>query len=232
MKAGTAWFVVALVFITACGGEAPPAASPAAPAPTASAASATPSASAPAPAPAAGETATAPPPNAALFMAVRARQPVSSGLPSPEATKHDGCKAHGGLPDSACTPGAVMTTDLDVICHESTKNRRKVTSAVHKQAFTEYGYTFPQTAGAFEVDHFIPLELGGDNTIENLWAEPASPKPGFHEKDHVEDYLHKQVCSGAMTLEEAQKAITTDWLSVWKKMNAGGDDGEETGADH
>jgi hypothetical protein len=83
-----------------------------------------------------------------------------------------------------------------------------------------------------QVDHFIPLELGGDNTIENLWAEPASPKPGFHEKDHVEDYLHKQVCSSAMTLDEAQKAITTDWLSVWKKMNSGGDDGEETGADH
>jgi hypothetical protein len=35
-----------------------------------------------------------------------------------------------------------------------------------------------------------------------------------------------------MTLDDAQKAITTDWLSVWKKMNAGGDDGEETGADH
>jgi hypothetical protein len=124
-----------------------------------------------------------------------------------------------------------MTTDLDVICHESTTNRRKVSSAVHKQAFAEYGYSFPQAAGAFEVDHFIPLELGGDNTIENLWAEPASPKPGFHEKDHVEDYLHKQVCSGTLTLDEAQKAITTDWLSVWRKMNAAGDDGEETRAE-
>ena len=30
-----------------------------------------------------------------------------------------------------------------------------------------------------------------------------------------------------MTLEEAQKEIATDWLSVWKKINAGGDDGEE-----
>jgi hypothetical protein len=107
-----------------------------------------------------------------------------------------------------------MTTDLDVICHQSTRDRRKVLSAVHKQAFTEYGYRFSQAAGAFEVDHFIPLELGGDNTIENLWAEPASPKPGFHEKDHVEDYLHKQVCSGTMTLDDAEKATTTDWLGV------------------
>ncbi len=45
-----------------------------------------------------------------------------------------------------------------------------------------------------------------------------------------DDYLHKQVCSGAVTREEAQKEITSDWLGVWKKMNGGGDDGEETGA--
>lgn len=111
-----------------------------------------------------------------------------------------------------------MTKDLDVVCHQSTRNRRHVDASVHKLAFTEYGYTFRQARGAFEVDHLIPLELGGDNTIENLWAQPASPKPGFHEKDKVEDYLHKRVCSGAMTLAEAQSVIATDWLSVWKGM--------------
>jgi hypothetical protein len=115
-----------------------------------------------------------------------------------------------------------MTKDLDIICHHGTRARRYVGASVHKLAFAEYGYRFPQARGAFEVDHLIPLELGGDNTIANLWAEPASPKPGFHEKDHVENYLHKQVCSGAMTLEEAQKAIATDWLSVWKKMSGEG----------
>lgn len=129
----------------------------------------------------------------------------------------------GALSDPACTPGAVMTKDLDIICHRGTHDRRHVGASVHKQAFTEYGYSFPQARGAFEVDHLIPLELGGDNTIENLWAEPASPKPGFHEKDLVENYLHKQVCSNAMTIDAAQKSIATDWLSVWKKMSGGGD---------
>jgi hypothetical protein len=44
----------------------------------------------------------------------------------------------------------------------------------------------------------------------------------------VEDYLHKQVCSGAMTLEEAQRVIATAWLSVWKRIGAAtGDNGEE-----
>lgn len=42
---------------------------------------------------------------------------------------------------------------------------------------------------------------GGSNNIANLWPEAASPKPGFHEKDQVENYLHDQVCSGAISFE-------------------------------
>jgi hypothetical protein len=147
------------------------------------------------------------------------RRAPDAFTPGP-ATKREGCKALGPLPDPACTPGAVMTKDLDVICHHGTHERRHVEASVHKLAFTEYSYTFPKARGAFEVDHLIPLELGGDNVIENLWAEPASPRPGFHEKDKVENYLHAQVCSGAMTLDDAQKVIATDWLRVWKTMNA------------
>jgi hypothetical protein len=117
-----------------------------------------------------------------------------------------------------CTRGAVMTVDLDVICHQSTQGRRRVSAAVHRRAFSNYGLPFPQPRGFFEVDHLIPLELGGDNTIENLWPEAAEPRPGFHEKDRVENYLHHRVCSGAMSLAEAQRLIATDWLSVWMQI--------------
>ena len=75
-----------------------------------------------------------------------------------------------------------------------------------------------KAAGAYEVDHFIPLELGGSNDIKNLWPEPADPAPGFHEKDVVENYLHSQVCNGTMTLGEAQKFIATDWLDIFHQM--------------
>jgi hypothetical protein len=111
-----------------------------------------------------------------------------------------------------------MTTDIDVVCHRSTKERRRVSSDVHRLAFTEYGFTYPQPRGAFEVDHLIPLELGGDNTISNLWPEAAEPGPGFHQKDKVENYLHRQVCAGAMTLADAQRQIATDWLRVWTQI--------------
>jgi hypothetical protein len=111
-----------------------------------------------------------------------------------------------------------MTTDLDIVCHQSTRARRYVPRAVHRQAFIDYGLAPEQAKGAFEVDHLIPLELGGDNTIANLWPEPAEPRPGFHEKDRVENYLHAKVCTGEMFIEDAQRRIASDWLSVLAEL--------------
>jgi hypothetical protein len=107
-----------------------------------------------------------------------------------------------------------MTVDREVICGESTRDRRHVPAAVHRQAFVGYGLEFPQPRGAFEVDHLIPLELGGDNAIENLWPEGAEPRPGFHEKDRVRT-TYTPGCACEMSLPEAQRPIATDWVSVW-----------------
>jgi hypothetical protein len=151
-------------------------------------------------------------------MTAEAKPPPPSELPLGRATKHDGCQVRGPLPDPACTPGAIMTKDLDIICHRATRARRHVEASVHRSAFTEYGLSYPQPRGAYEVDHLIPLELGGDNVIENLWAEPARPQPGFHEKDEVENCLHKQVCSGAIRIDAAQNVIARDWIKVWEQI--------------
>ena len=56
------------------------------------------------------------------------------------------------------------------------------------------------------------MELGGSNDIANLFPEAAEQRPGFHEKDKVENYLHAQVCSGKMSLNDAQVKIANDWL--------------------
>lgn len=135
--------------------------------------------------------------------------------PSP---KRRACAPRGGLPDPACTPGAVMTTDLEVICHRPTGPRRHVDAAERRAVYREYGYTYPQRRGDFEADHLIPLELGGANSTDNLWPEAAWPRPGFHEKDEVENYLHRQVCRGRMTIARAQRAIAIDWIEAWRNM--------------
>jgi hypothetical protein len=68
----------------------------------------------------------------------------------------------------------------------------------------------------YEADHLISLDLGGaPRDPKNLWPQPYKPAPGAKEKNWVEDYLHRQVCAGAMTLQDAQHAITTDWYAVY-----------------
>ncbi len=134
-------------------------------------------------------------------------------------TKTSGCMAHDGLQDSACTPGAIIpTATKDVICKPGySQSVRFVPDSVKSQVYAEYGIE-RHTPGQYEVDHLVSLELGGSNDIANLWPEAASPKPGFHEKDKVENYLHSQVCSGAIDLKQAQTEIATNWLAVYNQM--------------
>jgi len=68
----------------------------------------------------------------------------------------------------------------------------------------------------YEEDHFISLELGGSPTDpKNLWPEPH---PSTNEKDLVENYLHSQVCSGKLTLNQAQREITKNWYVVYQQI--------------
>ena len=134
-------------------------------------------------------------------------------------TKTSGCVAHNGLPDADCTPGAIFAdATTDQICQSGyASSVRNVPTSEKDQAYAEYGIT-SHTTGQYEVDHLVSLELGGSNDIANLWPELASPTPGFHQKDQVENYLHDQVCSGAMTLHNAQVQIATNWLAVYNQM--------------
>jgi len=134
-------------------------------------------------------------------------------------TKTSGCVADGKNPDKACTPGDIIpSATKDQICKPGySQTVRNVPDSEKNQVYEEYGIS-SHTPGQYEVDHFVSLELGGSNDISNLWPEAANPKPGFHEKDKVENYLHAQVCSGALTLQEAQIKIATNWLEVYNSM--------------
>jgi hypothetical protein len=134
-------------------------------------------------------------------------------------TKTSGCVAHGGLPDSPCTPGAIFpNATVQQMCgYGYASSVRNVPLSEKDQVYAEYGI-YHHYSGQYEVDHLVPLELGGSNDIANLWPEAASPAPGFHQKDEVENYLHDQVCSGAMSLKDAQTQIATNWLAVYNRM--------------
>lgn len=134
-------------------------------------------------------------------------------------TKTSGCVVRGPLQDAECTPGDILPdVNKDQICQSGyASSVRNVTSSTKNKVYAEYGITH-HFAGEYEVDHLVSLELGGSNDISNLWPEAASPKPGFHEKDKVENYLHDQVCSGAISLQQAQIEIATNWLNVYNQM--------------
>jgi hypothetical protein len=78
-----------------------------------------------------------------------------------------------------------------------------------------YGMS-PGESETTELDHLVPLELGGSNDISNLWPE-ASDMPGKkfrNTKDGVEDRLKGDVCAGRITLRRAQAAIAEDWTTA------------------
>jgi hypothetical protein len=143
-----------------------------------------------------------------------------------QTTKTAGCTVSNGLPDGACTPGGIspaVTQDNihSTICvsgySTSVRPPESVTNKIKKERLVAYGDT--DSMSDYELDHLISLELGGcPDCVSNLWPEPYANPLGAHEKDKVENYLHKEVCDGTITLHDAQEEIATDWESVYNQL--------------
>jgi len=122
------------------------------------------------------------------------------------------------FPDPLKTPGDVLTTDPNVICVSGyTKTVRDVPQAVKQQAYQSYGI-YRHQPGEFEVDHLISLELGGSNSIKNLWPESFVTHPlNAHVKDQLENKLHQLICSNQVPVAQAQQEIATNWVAAYEK---------------
>lgn len=119
------------------------------------------------------------------------------------------------LPDLHVTPGLVRTTDAKVVCAPGyAKTQRHTAGAVKKRVYALYGQRNSQNR-PFEIDHVISLELGGADSLRNLFPQPYWEHPGAHEKDALENDLHAAVCAGKMKLTEAQRLIAGDWYAVY-----------------
>ena len=121
------------------------------------------------------------------------------------------------LPDTHMTPGDTLPVGLDKVCTVGyTKTVRNVSQSKKDHVYELYGIT--PIPHHYEIDHLISLELGGSNSMRNLW-----PQSYFTEtwnarlKDGLEHALNRMVCDGRLSLEEAQKAIATDWIAAYCK---------------
>ena len=168
-------------------------------------------------------TVTPPPPKAPT----PATRPTASGAPAktpaPPVTRAPARappKSPRLYPNPALTPGDVLpVTAAQVSVGGYASRVRNVPASEKREVYAEYKLAYPQATGAFECDHFIPLCLGGSNSIKNLWPEPS---PEFHWKDGLEVYLWREVRARRITLAAAQREMRTDWYSYWVKAGKPG----------
>ena len=134
-------------------------------------------------------------------------------------------------PDLSRTPGAtnpdITQENLgETICNPgwSTKSIRppsSYTGRLKREQIQDWSFA-DNDPRDYEEDHFIPLEIGGHpSDPRNLWPEPYNPAPGARQKDKVENQLHREVCSGVITLERAQRIIVQDWYSCYLRIENG-----------
>ncbi len=123
------------------------------------------------------------------------------------------------LPDASRTPGDVLPVTKDDVCVAGYSQKvRNVPSAAKPQVYASYGIT-SHKPGEYEVDHLISLELGGSNSVRNLWPESYVTSPwNARVKDALENELHRQVCEGKITLKQAQDLIAHNWIASYKKI--------------
>ena len=121
------------------------------------------------------------------------------------------------LPNLAKTPGAVRPLTTAQVCSVKWgKDARHVTEAMKRQVAANYGIDRKTIVAkgrgpCCEFDHLASRELAGDDVVTNLWPQPWAEAV---QKDAVENWLHREVCAGHMTLAAAQHAIIADWTKV------------------
>jgi len=158
-------------------------------------------------------------------------QPVDNSAPTYSATGSSGnppATAASGLdtsafsafpylPDPAKSPGDTLDVTASDICVSGYSSKvRNVPQSEKDQVYQEYGIT-SHVPGSYEVDHLISLELGGSNSISNLWPESYTGDWNAHVKDKLENKLHSLVCAGTVDLKTAQQQIATNWIAAYKQ---------------
>jgi hypothetical protein len=129
------------------------------------------------------------------------------------------------VPDPRCTPGGIVPS-LTASMLEDPRWRTKCIrncQSTEKQkhvTYSWYGLAAPTSNNGSsqicELDHLVPLELGGADGLGNIWPQcgPVDVRLRdryFKRKDQVENYLAAKVRVGEMSLEEAQRGIAADW---------------------
>ena len=137
------------------------------------------------------------------------------------------------VPDPSCTPGGINPSVTAATLRDPAwrtgciRNHETSEKAKHK-AYRWYGLRDPHRnygdTQVCELDHLVPLELGGADGLGNIWPECGPSHTVlqdryFKVKDRVENYLAYEVKSGRMPLAAAQHGIAENWTQYLDAAN-------------
>ena len=119
-------------------------------------------------------------------------------------------------------PGVVASTDQAEVCGYAdgqtySQRHRQTTAEMKHEAARDQRH-------CGEIDHRLPLSLGGADDVHNLWCQPGPPETwNFHLKDKVEVYVWQAVCKHhTMTLADGQAVfLSPDWRVAYCEFIGG-----------
>ena len=110
------------------------------------------------------------------------------------------------VPNPKLTPGRVARTE---------KERAGITLKLEQKVFARYRLPWERRI-QFKIDRLIPTELGGADTLDNLWPQSVRARPyGTDRKELLTEVLLKKIRDGKLTIEQAQEAISRDWIDAF-----------------
>jgi hypothetical protein len=124
-------------------------------------------------------------------------------------------------PDPDSTEGSVRIDghSRELACDRSKNHRGPLSADRRDEVLLRYGLP----AGAhpdYEIDHLIPLCLGGSDDFSNLWPQPRQtiePRWNAEVKDRLERRLCEMLCAAELDIGTAQQAIAKDWVAAYRK---------------
>lgn len=117
------------------------------------------------------------------------------------------------LPD---VPGLVRTSDARLICSTGTKQLRHWSRERDNRVLRRAGLpTGPHPD--YEIDHLIPLGIGGADDEANLWAQKRKGEWGAEKKDKLEWKMRDLICNHGFDPPALQMAIAHDWIEAYER---------------
>jgi hypothetical protein len=151
----------------------------------------------------------------------------------PEVSCHPSISNGYPIPDPQCTPGGINSSITLSVMQDPGWRTRCIRDCEESQARKHVAYGWYQipnpqhNSGSnqiCELDHLVPLELGGADGMGNIWPQcgpdgTTLKNRNFKLKDRVENYLADEVKSGRMPLDAAQRGIASDWTQYLDDAN-------------